>query len=64
MYETRISKCNEPVDETDSNFVEAPVNNGVVQLVTKPSSYKKKIEYYGGLEHQLGFKDRVSQIKN
>ena len=38
-------------------------SNGIVQLVTKPSSYKKKIDF-GGLECQLGFKDRVLQIKN
>ena len=35
----------------------------VVQLATKPSFYKKEIDF-GGLVHQLGFKDRVLQIKN
>ena len=37
--------------------------NVVVQLVTKPSSYKKEIDF-GSLEHQLGFMDRVLHIKN
>ena len=46
-----------------SNHAVLSFSNGVVQLVTKPSFYKKEINF-GGLEHQLGFKDRVLQIKN
>ena len=46
-----------------SNHVVSSFSNGVVQLVTKPSSYKKEIDF-GGLEHQLGFMDRVLLIKN
>ena len=46
-----------------SNHAVLSFSNGVAQLVTKPSSYKKEIDF-GGLEHQLGFKDRVFlQIK-
>ena len=46
-----------------SNHAVLSFINGIVQLVTKPSSYKKEVAF-GGLEHQLGFKDRVLQIKN
>ena len=38
-------------------------SNGIVQLVTKPSSYKKEIDF-GSLEHQLGFMDRVYKCLN
>ena len=46
-----------------SNHAVLSFTNGIVQLVKKPSSYKKEVGF-GGLEHQLGFKDKVLQIKN
>ncbi len=36
--------------------------NGVVQFVAKASAFKKEIDF-DGLEHHLGFKDRVLQIE-
>ena len=36
--------------------------NGSVQLVTKSSPYKKEIDF-GGLEHHLGFQDKVIQVE-
>ena len=45
-----------------SNHAVLSLFNGIIQLVMKSSSYKKVIDL-GGLEHQLGFNDRVLQIK-
>ena len=45
-----------------SNHAVLSLANGIVHLATKSSSYKKEIDL-GGLEHQIGFKDRVLQIK-
>ena len=59
--DTLINRLNSLQDF--SNHAVLSFSNGVVQLVTKPSSYKKEIDF-GGLEHQLGFMDRVLHIKN